>query len=93
MAGDEIKTLLRQILDYLPKLATKEELVAMEGRLESRIKAEANRLDTKIDDGVTRLDAKIDVESRVINTRLDEQGKVLVALIPTRIAAIPPAAE
>lgn len=82
MADDEIKSLLRQIVDYLPKLATKEELAAMEFRLESRIKAEASRLD-----------AKIDVESRVINTRLDEQGKVLVALIPTRIAAIPPAAE
>lgn len=39
------------------------------------------------------LEAKIDVESRVINARLDEQGRILVAMIPTGIAAVPPAAE
>lgn len=89
MADDEIKTLLRRILDYLPKLATKEELKAL------ATKEEMKALATKEDLAAVekRLDAKIDVESRVINTRLDEQGKVLVALIPTRIAAIPPAAE
>ncbi|NYZ12191.1 hypothetical protein HL658_06490 [Azospirillum sp. RWY-5-1] len=85
MADDEIKTLLRQIVDYLPKLATKEEL--------SELREQVTGLRKHVDDGFARLDAKIDVESRVINTRLDEQGKVLVALIPTRIAAIPPAAE
>lgn len=40
-----------------------------------------------------RLNAKIEVEARVINARLDEQGRILAAMIPTTLAAVPPARQ
>jgi hypothetical protein len=55
------------------------------------------KLDAKIDEvradlkaGIARVESKVDVEARVINARLDEQGRILAAMVPTRLAAVPP---
>lgn len=98
MADDEIKATLNQIASVLPTLATKKDLEAFARKedLEAFAKKEdlvglATKKD--LEQVKAELEAKIDVESRVINARLDEQGRILAAMIPTRIAAVPPAAE
>ncbi len=80
MADDEIRMALKQILEILPTMATKKDLE----RLATKEDLEALRAE---------LTLRIDTEARVINARLDEQGRILAAMIPTRIAAVPPAAE
>jgi len=64
-------------------------------------------MDDELKDVLGKLVAKIDVEiaegrefraevrARLdgIDKRLDDQGRMIAALIPTRIAAVPPAAE
>ncbi|MBP2229110.1 prefoldin subunit 5 [Azospirillum agricola] len=78
---------------------TEERLDIRIDRLDTRI----DKLDARIDRLDTRIDAlqsevkegfsKVHSDLRVLDARLDEQRQTLNALIPTRIAAIPPAAE
>lgn len=126
MDDDDIKSILVQIRDHLPKLATKAdlkaeidalraelraEMKAEIGGLRSEMKAEIGdlRLDmnagneslrTELKGDIAALDKKLSefmVETRwrfeTVNARLDEQRATVNALIPTRIAAVPPAAE
>lgn len=88
MADDEIKALLKQILDSLPTLATKAEIQGLAGEVQG-LHGDMQGLR----DDVRSLTARLETEARVLNARLDEQGKVLVALFPRHIAAVPPAAE
>lgn len=103
MADDETKQLLRQILDYLPTLASKRDLEDVRTELRADIENAKTELRADIE-GVRadleafKADMRVDSmelrgELKAINARLDEQRAVLIALIPTRIAAIPPAAE
>jgi regulator of protease activity HflC (stomatin/prohibitin superfamily) len=86
MADDETKALLRQILDFLPTLATKADVVAVDAKVDSvRVELKADMLAME-----ARLNAKIETEARVVSARLDEQRQTINAMIPTHIAAIPP---
>ena len=79
MADDDVKTLLRQVLDFLPTLATKADVAAVEARMSA-----------KIDATEARLSAKIETEARVVAARLDEQRQTINAMIPKQLAALPP---
>ena len=64
------------------------------------LKALLTQLVAKMDTLATKKDvAAIEAQLQIVNTRLDgfekrldDQGRILAALIPTRIAAVPPAA-
>jgi hypothetical protein len=58
----------------------------------AQLKADVGQL--KADMAVVRpAVARLETAQAVTSARLDEQRSVLAALIPTRIAAVPPAAE
>ncbi|SMH60656.1 hypothetical protein [Azospirillum agricola] len=65
-------------------------------RTEERLDIRIDRLDARIDalqSEVKEGFSKVHSDLRVLDARLDEQRQTLNALIPTQIAAIPPAAE
>jgi hypothetical protein len=121
MADDDVKALLKQIVDFLPTLATKADLTALDDKLSARIdgvradltalddklsaridgvRADLTALDDKLSariDGVkaelARLETRTDTGFQVVNARLDEQGRVITALIPTHLAAVPAARQ
>lgn len=102
MADDDVKALLRQVLDILPTLATKADVAAVDARVaavETRVAAVETQMvavGTQVSMAEARAIARMDEfkaeirgEFRTVNARLDEQGRVLVAMIPTHIAAVP----
>ncbi len=74
--------LQRDVLDLKERMSS---LEARVGGLEVRVGGLEARM--------TKLENKVDSGFAVIAARLDEQRSTLNALIPTRIAAVPPAAE
>lgn len=67
------------------------QIAAVGTRVDSlEAKLEAVRTELKAD--IARVETKLDTEARVLNARLDEQRSILAALVPTRLAAVPPPA-
>jgi hypothetical protein len=79
MADDELKAMLGKLLAKVETLATKDDVSTAVAAAEARLNAK-----------IETVNAKIDVEARVINARLDEQGRILAAMVPIRLAAVPP---
>lgn len=64
--------------------------------MDEGLKDVLSKLVAKIDDEIAETrEFRVEVRARLdgIDRRLDDQGRMTAALIPTRIAAVPPAAE
>jgi hypothetical protein len=49
--------------------------------------------DARLKEEVTRLELKMDAGFGIVNARLDEQRQTINAMIPTHLAAVPPARQ
>lgn len=78
MADDGTKALLRQVLDFLPTLATKADVAAVDAKIDA-VTADlaGHRIETR-------------TELRVLSARLDEQRLTINAMVSTPLAAVPP---
>lgn len=64
--------------------------------MDDELKDVLSKLVAKIDGEIAEIrEFRVEVRARLdgIDRRLDDQGRMIAALIPTRIAAVPPAAE
>lgn len=98
---DEIKTMFKQLLTVTE--ATRAEVRALVARADAQdgfnakqeafnTRQEAFNAKQEVHNArVERELYEIKTDIKVINARLDEQGRVLTAMIPTRLAAVPAA--
>lgn len=83
---DDLKGLLIRLLDRIEAVAADV----------SQLKADVSQLkadNVQLKDDVTHIKFRHGERLSAIDARLDEQRQTINALIPTRIAAVPPAAE
>lgn len=98
---DEIKTMFKQLLTVTE--ATRAEVRALVARADAQdgfntrqeaFNAKQEAFNAKQEAHNARVEKElyeIKTDIKVINARLDEQGRVLTAMIPTRLAAVPAA--
>lgn len=98
---DEIKTMFKQLL--LVTEATRADVRALMVRADAQdgfnakqeaFNAKQEAFNAKQEAHNARVERElyeIKTDIKVINARLDEQGRVLTAMIPTRLAAVPAA--
>lgn len=91
---DEIRSMFKQLLAIAEE--TRDEVRALVERGEARDASNAKRdgFNAKQEAHNARVEKElyeIKTDIKVINARLDEQGRVLTAMIPTRLAAVPAA--
>lgn len=91
---DEIKTMFRQLLTVTE--ATRAEVRALVARADAQdgFNAKQEAFNARQEAHNARVEKElyeIKTDIKVINARLDEQGRVLTAMIPTRLAAVPAA--
>lgn len=98
---DEIKTMFRQLLTVTE--ATRAEVRALVARADAQdgfntrqeaFNTRQEAFNAKQEAHNARVEKElyeIKTDIKVINARLDEQGRVLTAMIPTRLAAVPAA--
>lgn len=99
--NDEIKTMFKQLL--LVTEATRADVRALMVRADAQdgfnakqeaFNAKQEAFNAKQEAHNARVERElyeIKTDIKVINARLDEQGRVLTAMIPTRLAAVPAA--
>lgn len=84
---DEIRSMFKQILAIAEE--TRDEVRALVARADAQ-----DGFNTRQEAHNARVEKElyeIKTDIKIINARLDEQGRVLTAMIPTRLAAVPAA--
>lgn len=84
MMDDETREMLKQLLTVV--VATRTDVQALAARMDGHDARFA-----KLEQELADVKSEVKFQAGVINARLDEQGRILAAMIPTRLAAVPAA--
>lgn len=84
---DEIRSMFKQLLAIAEETRAEVRALVERGKARDAFNARQEAHNARVEKELYEI--KTDI--KVINARLDEQGRVLTAMIPTRLAAVPAA--
>jgi hypothetical protein len=88
---DETREMLKRLLTVVE--ATRTDVQALASRMDAQeaFSARQEAFNARIERELADVKSEVKFQAGVINARLDEQGRILAAMIPTRLAAVPAA--
>jgi hypothetical protein len=88
---DETREMLKRLLTVME--ATRADVQTLAARMDAQdgFNTRQEAFNVKIERELADVKSEVKFQAGVINARLDEQGRILAAMIPTRLAAVPAA--